>query len=125
MIFYPISAIINAITSIIVGAIAITKNPKSQLNRAFSYFAFSVALWSICYFIWQISEDKDRALFWCRALMVGAIFIPPTFFHFSIILIGQRKKYLKKVIFWYLISVVFLILNFPKNFAVIGIVMVP
>ncbi|MCK4859017.1 MAG: HD domain-containing protein [Candidatus Omnitrophica bacterium] len=116
MIFYPISALINAIASIIVCVIAITKNPKSKLNRSFSYFAFSVAFWAFCYFFWQISNNANSALFWCKALMMGAIFIPSSFLHFSVTLIGQREKYSKVVIFWYILSIFFLLLNFTPLF---------
>lgn len=116
MLFYPISALINAVTSTIVGIIAITKGPKSRLHRSFSYFAFSVAFWSYCYFLWQIAKDPNAALFWCRALMAFAIFIPATFFHFSVTLINQREKYLNKIIFWYCITVIFLVLDFTPLF---------
>jgi signal transduction histidine kinase len=48
--------------------------------------------------------------------MAGAIFIPSTFFHFSLALIGQRNKYLKAIFFWYLISLIFLIFDFTSLF---------
>ena len=116
MLFYPISALINAVTSTIVGIIAITRNPRSRLHRSFSYFAFSVALWSYCYLLWQISSNADAALFWCRALMAFAIFIPSTFFHFSVIIIRERERYLKQIVFWYCASVVFLIFDLTPLF---------
>ncbi len=116
MIYYPLSALINAITSTLVFSIVIIRNPKSQLNRSFSYFAFSVAFWSYCYFLWQISNNANIALFWCRVLMAGAIFIPSTFLHFSITLIGQYKKYLKVIAFWYIVSIFFLLLDFTPLF---------
>lgn len=116
MIYYPISALFNAITSTIVCILVIARNPKSQLNRSFGYFAFSVAFWSYCYFLWQISNNADHALFWCRALMAGAIFIPSAFLHFSLTLIGQRKKYLKVIVLWYVASIIFLLLDFTPLF---------
>jgi hypothetical protein len=66
--------------------------------------------------LWQISNDAQSALFWCRALMAGAIFIPSTFLHFSLTLIGQRKKYLKAIIFWYIASIFFFLLDFTPLF---------
>ena len=116
MIFYLISSLVNALTSSLVGIIALIRNSKSQLNRAFSYFAFSVAFWSSCYTVWQVSKNAQSALFWCRALMVGAIFIPVTFFHFIATLIGKWEQYSKRIIFWYAVCVVFLILNFTPLF---------
>lgn len=116
MIFYPISALINAITSTIVCIIALIRNPRSRLNRSFCYFAASVAFWSYFYFLWQISRDPTAALLWCRILMAGAIFIPSTFLHFSVTLIKQREKYLKAIKSCYIISTLFLILDFTPFF---------
>ncbi len=116
MIYYPISALINAVASTIVCVVAITRNPKSPLNRSFGYFAFSVAAWSYCYFFWQIAQDAESALFWCRTLMAPAIFIPSTFFHFSMTFIHQYKKYSKLIVFWYAVSVIFLIADFTPLF---------
>ncbi|RKY29776.1 MAG: hypothetical protein DRP74_08250, partial [Candidatus Omnitrophota bacterium] len=116
MVYYLISALINAITSTVVGIIPILRNPKSRLNRSFSYFALSVAFWSYCYAAWQISKDAGSALFWCRALMIGAIFIPSTFFHFSVNLIEEEKRYLKVIVFGYIASLIFLILDFTPLF---------
>jgi two-component system nitrogen regulation sensor histidine kinase GlnL len=48
--------------------------------------------------------------------MAGAIFIPSTFLHFSLTLIGQRKKYLRIITFWYFISLLFLVLDFTPLF---------
>ena len=84
LIYYPISALINAVTSSIVCIFVLVKNPKSKLNRTFSLFAFSVAFWSYSYYFWQESDNNTSAIFWCKVLMAGAIFIPSTLFHFSI-----------------------------------------
>ena len=114
MIIYYIltSSLINALSSTLAGLLVITRNPRSNLNRSFFYFATSVAFWSYCYYLWQVSDNKIEALFWCRNLMIGAIFIPPTFLHFSIAIIGKFNKYSKQLFFWYMISFVFLFLNF-------------
>ena len=110
--YYPISALINAIASAIVFLVVFVRNPRSPLNRSFSLFAFSVGFWSLNYFFWQISKTPENALFWCRVLMAGAIFIPSSFLHFCVTLIDERKKYLKVVAFWYFVSLLFFILDF-------------
>jgi len=48
--------------------------------------------------------------------MAGAIFIPSAFLHFSLTLIEQRRKYLKTIVFWYILSLIFLILDFTPLF---------
>ena len=114
--YYPLSALINALASTVVCIVAIRKNFRSELNRTFSFFSFSVAFWSYCYFFWQISTDYESALFWSRALMAGAIFIPSTFLHFSLTVVDRRAKYLKVIRFWYLVSLAFLISDFTPYF---------
>ena len=116
MIFYPLSAFINTLTSVAVGIIALTRNPKSHLNRSFVFFAFCVAFWSLCYFLWQTSQDAESALFWSRALMSGAIFIPSSFLHFSMALIGQQKQRARDIMLCYLISILFLFFDFTPFF---------
>jgi len=114
MIYYPISAFVNAATSIILGLFVITRNSRSTLNRSFAYFSFSVALWSISYFFWQISNNESNALLWCHVLMAFAVYIPSTFFHFAVSLIGKYNKYYRKANIFYTISTLFFISNFTS-----------
>lgn len=118
--FYAVSSLINAITSTCV-FILVLVNCHSALNRAFLYFSFSVAYWAYCYFFWQLSSTANSALFWCHSLMVGAIFIPPTFFHFSVLLVSQYKKYYNFIVLGYVSAVIFLFLNFFSTNFIIGI----
>lgn len=110
--YFPLSGLINAITSFLLGAFVLSRNVKAPTNRSFAYFAFSVGFWSYFYFLWLISTDATKALLWCRVLMAGAIFIPSAFLHFCINLIDRRKEYLKTIILGYLGSVIFLLLDF-------------
>jgi len=109
MLYYQMSGFINCLTSIVVGILILTKDSKSGINRAFSYFAFSVAIWSAAYFCWSTFPDNyDDALMWARLLMVGPIMIPSAFFHFTIMFIGKLPKYKK-----------FMILNYVFSFSLI------
>lgn len=116
MSYYSISALINAVTSTVFGVLVILRNPKAQLNRSFSLFALTVAIWSYSYFFWQISDSSDEALFWCRSLMAGAIFIPATFLYLSAILVEQQEKCAKTIKLAFAISIIFFVLDFTKLF---------
>lgn len=116
MLYYPISGFINAITSLVLALMAIHHNPRARLNRVFAYFSLSVSFWSWCYFFWQISNNYTTALFWSRALMLGAIFVAPTIFHLSVILTGQNDKYRDKIRVWYGIFSIFALLDFTSFF---------
>ncbi len=111
-VYYPASAFVNFLTSVILGLFVLQRNFKSNLNRTYSYFASSVAFWSLCYFLWQISNTENQALFWSRALMAGAIFIPSTFFHLSVTVIGKQLEYKRKVVFWYCVSLILFCIDF-------------
>lgn len=80
--FYAASALANFITTLFLGVIVLARNPRSKLNLTFFAFSLDVSLWSLCYYIWQISITAESALFWSRALMAFAIFIPVLYLHF-------------------------------------------
>ncbi|MFA5144328.1 MAG: ATP-binding protein [Candidatus Omnitrophota bacterium] len=112
MIYYPISALFNAIGSTLLCLLALRYNARSELNKAFVFLSASIAVWAYCYFFWQLSNNAESALFWCRALMTGVVFTPSTVFHFSTVLIDKKKKFLNYIYFFYALSVIFFILNF-------------
>jgi len=116
MLFYAIAALINAIASTILGLFVYFKNKKEILNRTFALFCLSIAVWSYAYFLWQISTTSETALFWSKALMVGAIFLPVTYFHFITVFLSVYQKEKKLLILGYLLAFIFLILNFTPLF---------
>jgi two-component system nitrogen regulation sensor histidine kinase GlnL len=71
-----------------------------------------VGFWACCYLLWQLSEDAKNAIFWSKALMLGAIFISPTFLHFSVTFINEYKKYSRLILTCYVVSIIFSFLNF-------------
>lgn len=112
LVYYPLSGFVNAVASSSLGIIALKHNPWSALNRAFAYFSFTIALWSAFYFVWQLSDTAESAIFWCRCLMVPVIILPSTVFHFSVTLIEQRKRYSNIIKIFYVCSLYFLTMNF-------------
>lgn len=116
MFFYAIAGLINAITSAFLGFFVYFKNQKANVNRIFVLFCLSIAIWGYAYFVWQISTAKEAALFWVRALMVGAIFMPITYFHFITVFLNIHQKKKKLLYFGYFLSFVFLVLNFTPLF---------
>jgi signal transduction histidine kinase len=116
MSFWALGGLINGIASSIFGLFVYLKNPKNPSNRLWVLFASAVAFWSYSYFLWQISTESSQALFWCRSLMLGAIFIPVTFLHFLLVWleIYQNKK--KLLFVSYCISLIAFILNFTPFF---------
>jgi len=114
MIFYAITALINAIASTILGLFIYFKNKKVKINQSFALFCLSVAFWSYAYYFWQIADNAKTALFWSRELMFGAIFITIFYFHFILRLLNKIKENKKILIFGYLIFIFFFFTNFSS-----------
>lgn len=114
--FYALSALINGITSSALGFLVYFKNRRGIVNRYYGLTTVSIGIWSYGYFFWQISTQEAQALFWCRALMVGAIFIPPTYLHFVLSLLGRHREKIKVLILNYILGSIFFILNFTPLF---------
>jgi len=114
--FFAASALINAITSLILGAFVFERNPKGKTNSAFALFALSAFCWSFPYYLWQISSTEEMALLWSRVLMAGAIFIPVTYLHFTYALVDILKKRRKFLIASYLLFSLFFFVNFTPFF---------
>ncbi|HCT85666.1 MAG TPA: hypothetical protein DF296_10770 [Candidatus Margulisbacteria bacterium] len=84
--YYAISAIINLITSLSLAVILVKALAK---YRAYLFFNLSIALWSLFYFLWQISPEYAPALLFCRVLTIGSIYIAYFFLKFIIDLVSE------------------------------------
>jgi len=114
--FYIISALINAVTSLVLGLLVLSQGKTKKLNILFFFFTLAIAFWSLAYFFWQISLNADQALSWSRILMIGAIFIPVFYFHFVVVFLGIAKRVF--VYIAYTLAIIFLFLNFTAYFIV-------
>ncbi|MBI1971574.1 MAG: hypothetical protein HYS52_01890 [Candidatus Wildermuthbacteria bacterium] len=121
MLFFSISALVNAITSISLGIFVYFQNPKKELNRYFGLFAISVALWSTGYFAWQNARDVETAIILIRILMSGAILIPVFYFHFVITLVGLTQKLRIILVVGYLFIFLFVPVTFFTDLLIRGV----
>ncbi|TSC53306.1 MAG: hypothetical protein LiPW39_345 [Parcubacteria group bacterium LiPW_39] len=116
MSFFALSALINGLTSLVLAIFVFLKNRKSAVNKTFTLFCLSAAAWSLPYFFWQISKDADSALFWSRALMAGAIFIPVFYLHFVLTFLEVAGKNKRLLILVYVFAFISLALDFTPLF---------
>lgn len=114
--FFAVSALINAIISLVLGVFVFERNSKGKTNIAFALFALSTFCWSFPYYLWQISNTAEMALLWSRVLMAGAIFIPVTYLHFTYALVDILKKRRNFLIASYLLFSLFFFINFTPFF---------
>jgi len=110
MTFFASAALINAISSGILGYVVFTHNKKGAVNRAFFYYSIAITFWSGAYFLWQISKTDISAIFWCKALMMGAIMIPVLYTRFVYRLINKPEHKILMYLF-FAVSIIFLFLN--------------
>ena len=111
MLFYAITGLINSIGSAFLGLFVYLKNRKENVNKTFGLLCLSIVLWSFPYYIWQLSKTEGAALFWSKALMVGAIFIPVTYLHFVFCRLNLHKKNKLFLLLSYILAFIFSILN--------------
>jgi diguanylate cyclase (GGDEF)-like protein/PAS domain S-box-containing protein len=114
--YYPLSALINGLLSLIFSVYVLLLNSKKPLNRVFSLLAFSVALWNIPYFIWLISDSREAALFWVRVVMMGPILIATIFLHFILVLLNLDREKKRELITAYVFSGLFALSNLTPLF---------
>lgn len=114
--YFAFSGLVNFIVSLFLGGLVFLKGKKTFANRIFALDSLAVAFWALGYFFWQISNNSELALFWCRFLMVGAIFIPVFYFHFVVCFLEEEKKYKKILYLGYALAIFFLISNFTNFF---------
>ena len=114
--FYALSALINGTISTILGIFVFTRNRKDIRYITHALFCLTVSIWSCFYFVWQITPDKDMALFCSRGLMGGAIFIPITYLHHLLVLFNIYHRKRKLIFYGYLGGLCLLIINFTPLF---------
>lgn len=90
--YYSISGLFNTVVSFSLGVYVLLKNPKSSVNKSLFFWCAALGSWSLFYFVWQLERDGERALLWTRLLMVGAIFVPITYFHLVITFLRNRER---------------------------------
>ena len=93
MSFWLISAATNCVTSLLLGALVYFRNRKHPRNVTYALFTLSLALWSLCYCLWQVSTTAEAAIFWCRWLMAFAVFIPATHLHYIWVFRQKRNTF--------------------------------
>ena len=89
---YAFSGLINGLVATICGATVYYHNHKSTKNTLYALYCVSLSVWSYFYCAWQLTSDPSLALFFCRGLMMGAIFIPVFHYHHILSLFDLGNK---------------------------------
>ena len=114
--YYVFSGIVNFLTAIVIALIVFLTNKKSKTNRIFSAFSSSVAYWSLLYFAWLMTKNKELAELYLRSCMIGVLFMPSLFIHFIVAFLCIRINR-KFIISNYLLSILFTFTIFTPLYA--------
>ena len=115
--YYALAGLFNFITSAALAIVVFFRNPKSRTNQIFSLLAFTVAGWSLSYFLWMRAENGRVAEIYLRTLMVFVVFIPTAFTHFILNLL-KKEDFAKRINFInYLISTLLGLTAYTSLFA--------
>ncbi|MDD5217380.1 MAG: ATP-binding protein [Candidatus Omnitrophica bacterium] len=96
--YFALIGLVNGLTALLVGTYVLLRNRKNPLHLSFFVFTSSVALWSICYAVWQLQHEKGAAFLIMQVTMFFCYFVPFTFYWFVAHLTETRKP----VRFWVL-----------------------
>ncbi len=112
-----ISALINGTTSTILGTLVYLHNNRNPKNITYGLFCLSLAVWSYFYAAWQLTdESRSLAIFFCRGLMAGAIFIPVFSLHHVMTFLEWKAPLRRnRLLLWaYSGTVLFFLANFTS-----------
>ncbi|OGL43366.1 MAG: hypothetical protein A2042_04335 [Candidatus Schekmanbacteria bacterium GWA2_38_11] len=98
------------------GLFVYLKDRRSPQNKILCLLCLSVTIWQVGRYMTAILIDEKEALFWCRILYIGAIFIPPLSLHFIIALLNKTQANGKLILFGYILGMTQLALNFTDLF---------
>lgn len=116
MSLFQISCLITAIISLSIGALIFFRNRKIKVNQAWFLTTFFISTWSMGLFGVISSNKEIYALIWQYVLDISSIFIPITFFIFTIYLLEMEKRYKKEILGALIIGGILLVLNFTALF---------
>lgn len=113
---YVLSYALVGITLGIIAGFVYLQDKKNPLYRTFALYNLAIAWW--CFFSLPavLQHNPNIAVYWCRTFIVGAIFIPTIFFHFTLLFLGIIDKYKRVLKISYLFSFIFLLFDFTPLF---------
>jgi len=83
--------LIVGVVIIVLGVMILLENIKSSIHLAFYALSLSIAWSLIAQAIAYSTSSGELALFWYKILWVGAIFIAPSAYTFTVIVLGIPK----------------------------------
>lgn len=116
MINFTASYLLTGLVLLFLSAFVYIKNPKRHLNRIFAVYLMSTSWWALFSIPMINAHTEAAATFWDRVCLMGTVFIPTTFLHFNFILLRLEEKCKKILKACYIISAIYLFLDWTPYF---------
>lgn len=78
-----LSSLLNLLAAALLTIFTLTSAGNREIRNPLVAFLVSIVLWKVGYVLWQLAPNADWALIHSRLLMIGAVWIPVSFFHLS------------------------------------------
>jgi len=105
MTLYPVTAFLTALLAFGIGVFSFLRNPRGDVNRRMGVLSLSVVFWSVFLGFMFLSKTAQAGLRATRLLQVGATFIPITYFHAVLALMGLKAQKRSWLILGYLVTI--------------------
>lgn len=116
MSFYDGSLLFTAVTSAALGLFVYSQDRRKVPNITLALLSAAIGAWCFGQFMGAINTSKEIVLFWTRANIAAAIFIPVFYFHFVLAFINRLKENLPGLGLAYLSAGVLLLLDLTPWF---------
>ena len=87
-------SLIPGLSHLLLGSYVLYKGPKRHLNKAFTLFAFSLAIWSLSEFMHRLDVSSGSAYVWIRLGGFGWCYMASFCMHF-VLVFARRERILK------------------------------
>ncbi|MFA7255344.1 MAG: ATP-binding protein [Candidatus Omnitrophota bacterium] len=113
---YSFSLLCFGFCSFFVGLLILLKRPDS-IGKIYFVFTMFNSFWGIFFGIfWGLYGSYDKAIFYARLADAFSIFIPATWFHFSLVYSGKLSKFKRPLLAVYSLSALLGVFSFSSWF---------
>lgn len=106
-----VSALVNGLAAMGLGIFVYLRDSAAPRNRIYGLYCLSIAIWSVFYFWWQLTESHELAVSLLRSLMAGAILIPILYFHHTVTFLDIAARHARALKIGYALAALFLLVD--------------
>jgi len=99
--YFAVSGLINAATSAALGMLVFWRGSKTGRNITFALYCITIAVWSVFYFLFNVTTDPIRLLLLHRLLLIPVLFLPVLYYHFISYITDNAVKNKKAILAGY------------------------